>query len=152
MYSTNTYALITVGFFSSFLFSMAWVCSSLNSSEPGWGELMPSALLAGLRSQWHLWRWKAWTCRGDNLYPYLREMLLKAAGEQQKPHMAFFMQGSGSKNYFLFVNRYLYLHQHHQNKSKWNELEISLIRCPECRSSAVCCQWPSSLTATIVLM
>lgn len=84
------------GFFSLFAFSMAWVCSSLNSSELGWGALLPSALLTGLRSQWHLWRWKAWTSRGDNLYRYLREMLLKVAGEQQKLKvlMAFFIQGS----------------------------------------------------------
>lgn len=81
---------------------------------------MPFALLTGLRSQGHLWRRKAWMCRGDNLYPYLREKLLKVAGEQRKLKllMAFFMQRSDSKNYFLSVNRHLYLYQHHQNKSK----------------------------------
>lgn len=55
------------GFFSPLCFFPWHVCHSLSSSEPGWGALMPSALLTSLRSQWHLWRGKAWTCRADNL-------------------------------------------------------------------------------------
>lgn len=74
VYSTNTYTLITVGFFPSLFFSTAWGCNSINSSGLGWGVLMSSALLTGLKSHWQLWRRKAWTCRSDNLYPYLREI------------------------------------------------------------------------------